>query len=233
MTLYRNACTNFGEKTAKKKQATRNVMTKNTTNHLELLSFGRSIPTPSFILPSKSRIAVLRWKFPTDVKPHDLLLDPLLVKTLGLENPEFPFDFHTPQLEETSRSDLPLIWIYFPSKAQMIQHRVALHKYTRKKLSNRYEDELHLDDANAVSFVINAQGRISLYAQIRLCEGTVSSEWRCVSRSFQKLARNSGLAGFTGSGLVGVHVVRRQRSLFCNFQRRGSWTFHRRGSRSW
>ncbi len=38
----------------------------------------------------------------------------------------------------------------------MIVHRVALHKYTRKKVGKRYEDEHHLDEIASVTSIVPA-----------------------------------------------------------------------------
>jgi hypothetical protein len=41
----------------------------------------------------------------------------------------------------------------------MIIHRVALHKFTRDKLGNRYADELHLFEVDSILFVVGKTDR--------------------------------------------------------------------------
>jgi hypothetical protein len=60
-----------------------------------------------------------------DVKPAARLTPPLIARTQGLDLSKHPFDFDTPSAKnEINFRTFPVRQLYFPSKAQMIVHRV-------------------------------------------------------------------------------------------------------------
>jgi len=83
---------------------------------------------------------------PQKVGPKDRLISPLQAKALGLDLSNVPTDMYCPTAKGHIRDrTCPVCLMYFPSVNQMIIHKRALHKYSRSKLDDDYENGIVTD----------------------------------------------------------------------------------------
>lgn len=69
--------------------------------------------------------------------------DPSHTRNLNMDLQNLPFDAYLPSAEGTlSMRTCPVCLMNFPSAAQMVDHRRARHKYTRKRLGSDFESTL-------------------------------------------------------------------------------------------
>lgn len=91
---------------------------------------------------------------PSKVDPKMRLVDPLLALAMGIHIEDIPYDLHMPSARvHIPKRTCPVCHQYFPSKAQMERHRVALHYRTRQRLPGDYEEKLTEFDPSEVSLV--------------------------------------------------------------------------------
>ena len=91
---------------------------------------------------------------PAKVNPSTRLVDPLLARSIGLRIDDIPFDLYLPSAQKhIPQRTCPVCRLYFPSRAQMVKHRVALHYRTRQKLPGDFEASLTEFKPNDVSMV--------------------------------------------------------------------------------
>jgi len=109
---------------------------------------------------------------PSEVSPQDRLISPFKAKALGLDLNSVPTDMYCPTAKGHLRDrTCPVCKQYFPSISQMLVHRRALHKYTRSKLDDAYEQGI---DAEGEPVRILSTIRESFYS-VLFASGTSST----------------------------------------------------------
>ena len=84
--------------------------------------------------------------------------DPSIARKLNIDLSALPLDAYLPSAEGTlSDRTCPVCLVNFPSPAQMLEHRRALHKYTRQKLPADYERLLFVE-CKEVEVVVAEEG---------------------------------------------------------------------------
>ena len=98
-------------------------------------------PPPPVVLTTSNNS--IRLAKPDDLPPKFCFTDASIARSLNIDVSKLPYDTYCPSAVGTlTERTCPVCLINFPSRAQMIVHRRAMHKYSRVKLGPFYEDKL-------------------------------------------------------------------------------------------
>ena len=96
---------------------------------------------------------------PANVSPKDRPINPFEARGLNLDLSAVPQDLYCPSAQgHISNRTCPVCKMYFPSVAQMLQHRRKLHPRTRYKLDDLYEQGIVVDAVGEPVRVLNELG---------------------------------------------------------------------------
>ena len=118
-----------------------------------LQMFPNRFPPPPVVLTKSNNS--LRLAKPDDLPPDFCFTDASIARSLNIDVTKLPYDTYCPSAVGTlTERTCPVCLINFPSRAQMLVHRRATHKYSRAKLDADHEGQL-LELSTDVSVILS------------------------------------------------------------------------------